>query len=1070
MQWFGKPVPQNRFLGKVDQDDPTNLPMGLASLCRNFDFTRDSGGPTCATSRAGVNTSMQLLDAAAPVTGLLGFVYSPVSAFDTSLNPEQTGKGRWQRPLAFQPTQGSQYEYPLGTGRMVKFPQTNFTEPSGAAGDPVHTIQTSAGNKVFSAYSDLLNPLSMMSTMDPKALTLNPFGMKPYGFNWVTQQQVLEFEVVCPSTPLTGNGHTYQAQNAGYTGPVEPIWPTGPGSEGATVTEVLSPAQVAAGLVPVTWKEKTMVIANRLPPPDKPTLALGGAGGLGPTQDVYVVMTLMNTAGETLPSDPEFLEVIAAAGSITAQVPNLADLPNWIQNLSPTYVPTQAQLYVAVVAHGSAAPALSTYELYGAAVPLGTLVNITAAGSGAAPPTYCSARVTPGQLPTPTTQPIIDRDPGAGTFAAGLDVYVLKTYTNALGETPAGPANSVVNTALNDAIQVTVDEPLGPNNEKLYTISSIGIYEADVPTGTPAPPSSAFSLVGYYQPGTNTLITATAAGQNPPLTNTTGPGGAIKADTATGGANGTQGYRFASCMWINQMQTYSGFTQASVVKTIIDEDGWEIGVFNLLSGPPNVVGRIIPFTIADASQAGPFDWIGNVNLQVPSQNVVYPAQTLINTVEQSATVILDNTTTQALFNFTDTYLTAQNNVDDRLSLAIPPVGMRVDYLTSVDRLAVVGVPGLTSGAWISLGADYESFDKANSPVPIVTNGDICYGVTDKYKGIPFCVMGRGGFTLSPNTGNPNSWNAQRRWGGNPGEGVGPCGYRAWAACGKFICFAHPSGFYKYDESDPDMMQKEIPREWASINWAAAQTISVTIDEDSHTIHIHVPTGASTTPNADMVLSYIEGWGNVIHFSTYSGKEISMDAARRWSTHDVAAFLSLRMERQLPPDGNVYMDGPSWNTLQDSSFAITQFLYASSGFDGTIQARTPGIFSDNGQGIDWIYETMSSGLMQAVCKPEGINLNACGYGVMFASFVASRAQESDQGGPNQLMIDDEEVIMDPIPLTPRQINGITRKCEPMLNEFWRLRFWGNGQPGSWASLKCVTPYIIPWTVGRDSGDE
>ena len=88
MQWFGKPTPQNRFLGQVDQDDPTNLPMGLAALCKNFDFTRDSGGPTCATVRAGINTAMQCMDPAAPVTGLLGFVYEPESATDPLLFPD----------------------------------------------------------------------------------------------------------------------------------------------------------------------------------------------------------------------------------------------------------------------------------------------------------------------------------------------------------------------------------------------------------------------------------------------------------------------------------------------------------------------------------------------------------------------------------------------------------------------------------------------------------------------------------------------------------------------------------------------------------------------------------------------------------------------------------------------------------------------------------------------------------------------------------------------------------------------------------------------------------------------
>ena len=74
----------------------------------------------------------------------------------------------------------------------------------------------------------------------------------------------------------------------------------------------------------------------------------------------------------------------------------------------------------------------------------------------------------------------------------------------------------------------------------------------------------------------------------------------------------------------------------------------------------------------------------------------------------------------------------------------------------------------------------------------------------------------------------------------------------------------------------------------------------------------------------------------------------------------------------------------------------------------------GIFSDNGTGIHCQYETMSSGLMQAVCKPEGFNLNACGYGTMLPSFVASRAMVTDQGGEPVLIQEEEEVIWSPSP--------------------------------------------------------
>jgi hypothetical protein len=1170
MQWFGKPVAQNRFLGQVDQDDPTNLPVGLGSLVRNFEFARDSGGPTCATTRAGNNTAMQCLDPKAPVTGAFGFVY----------DPEFAGDPFFQLPTAFQPTRGSQYENPVGSGHMVEFPATNFEEPTSDT-SLVHAIDASAGNKIFRAYSDLMKTLGPLANLDPKAKTMNPFGMKPFGFNWQPNTPVLAGEICTPPTPTTGNGHTYQAQNAGTTGQATPIFPLG---EGATFDD--------NGII---WKEKTMVIANRLPPPATPVLDGTFAGSF----DGYVVFTFVSPTGESLPSAPLMVPNISEGGSGTGFgviAPALASLPGWIQNLASQYLPTGVNVYAAFVAHGSLAPALSTYQqLTGSPYAFGNPLEVTsAAATGAVPPTFCSARVTPGQLPTPTTEPDIQRVPAgsvvappaqpvvelingagsaftagqvidvdlslvnpsgvttigtaavititangqgikvfiaanygpsvtgvniwlstngysagtgsldsgspyalgstptllgfgpslaipvnntaviaAGAFPAGRDVYVGQTYKNAAGETPLGPANSVINTNANDAVMATIVAPLGPDNEQLYSISSYGIYEADVPTGSPAPPPSAFSLVGYFQPGATPFILNTISGSNPPIANGTGSGGAIAADTATGGANGTQGFRYAACMWMNQMETISGFTLASVVSTIIDEDGWEIGAFNvpiMLPGGPTVIGRPIAFSIADGTQAGPFNWIGLVDIQQPQQNNVYPQQTLVDQVLQSATIFLDNTTTQGTFNFTDTFLDNSNNVDDRLDIAIPPEGVRIDYLPTVDRVAVTGVPGFGTSPWISLEADYESFDADDSPVDINSAGDICYGVTDSYKGIIFAMMKTGGFVLSPNTGDPESWAAQRRWGGTkPGQALGPCGFRAWDACGKFIIFAHRSGIYKYDTSDPDLMTKEVPRLWATVNWAAGETISVTIDEDTHVVHVLAPTGASTVPNQDFTLNYIEGWNNPIHFSTYSGKEISMDAARRWSPHDRAAFLCVRMERTLPPDGNMFLDGPTFNTLPDSSYLLTQLLFPSSAPDGTIQARTPGVFSDNGSYIDWDYETMSNGLMQAVCKPEGFNLNACGGGTMLASFIASRAQETDDGGEGKLIEETIEVPMAPIALSPRQIDGITRKCEPAINEFWRIRFANNKQPGDWVSLKAVTAYVIPWTGGRDSGD-
>ena len=288
--------------------------------------------------------------------------------------------------------------------------------------------------------------------------------------------------------------------------------------------------------------------------------------------------------------------------------------------------------------------------------------------------------------------------------------------------------------------------------------------------------------------------------------------------------------------------------------------------------------------------------------------------------------------------------------------------------------------------------------------------------------------------------------------------MGPCGFRAWDATGKLIAFVHRSGLYMYNEADPELLSKEVPRRWSTINWNYAHTIAVTIDEDTRTVRIQAPTGASQVPNQEFVLSYLEGWQDPIHFSTFSGKEISMDAARRWSFNDLAANLCVRMDRTLPP-GPAFLDGPDWETIPDSSYGVSQLLFCSSAADGTIQARTPGVYSDNGTGIDWQYETVCAGMMQAVCKPEGFNLNCAGAGIINTAFLAARDQLEGAQVPRP------GVWMEPIELDPSQKIGITRKCEPVIDEFWRVHFDNGRTAGAWCSLKAMNVYLIPFTGGR-----
>jgi len=1056
MQWFGKPVNFNRFLGQVDQDDPTNTPIGLAALCENTDFTRDSPGITSANTRAGVNLAMQLvgLDGQAakdPATGGIFFQYEPELPTDAALFPPA---GYFSMPILFEGGGCLQRENPVGTGRCQRLPASAlFTPPAGA-----HMLGCSAGNKAFAAFSDLKTPLSGGASIDPKAIltkaanAVSPLGMKPFGWLWQPNTPVLEGEVCCPPTPSTGNGHTYVAQNAGTTaGAVgASYFPLG---EGATFVDN-----------GITWKEQTMVLANRLPAPAAPVLTReAGLGTFAAGLDVYVVLTLVNPQGETEASLVAILSNTALNDAVQVAIPALAAMAGWIQTLGPQYVPEGANVYVATVAHGASAPPLSAYLKYGSMAALGSNVLVTTAGTGAAPPTGSTARVVPGQLPTPTDTPEIQRVPAGGTFPAGRDVYFRQTYNNATGETKPSPASVIVNTVLNDAVQATISVPEDDQGVALYAIGSVGLYEADVPTGTPAPPPEAFSLVGYYQAGATPTVTDSASGANPPTSNTTGPGGNIERDTPTGGPNGTQGYRYASLLFVNQNETFSGFTIASCVPYIVDEDGWELAVFNIATGPGNVVARCVIFTGADSSQDGPYDWIGTLNLILPSANVVYPASTPSDGVDQSATCIFDNVTTQAIFNFTDTFLENENNADDRTDILPPFQACRIDYLKTVNSLAYSGVLGSTGGGLISIPGDYESVYADLGTIPFPADGKKCFGFSDAYKSVIFALREDGGYAIQPNSGAAGGWTPVQRW-----SEVGPCGFRAWAAIGKFIFFVHRSGAYKYDESDPDMMSKEVPRRWETINWDAAEQIAVTIDEDTHTVRIHAPTYDSKVNSEEFVLSYLEGWQNPTHFSTYSGKEISMDAARRWSFNNVAANFSMRMDRQLPP-GPAFLNGPNWETLSGASaYRNSQLLFFSSAPDGTVHARTPGVYSDNGRGIPWKWESVCAGLMQAVTKPEGINLNVSGEGRIYASVIAARVQDDDDKAGDS---DTEDFIL-PLglgyfDLVTSQRKGITLKCEPAINEFWRVHFDNGAEPGANASLKQMTFYLIPFTAGRDS---
>lgn len=1167
--WAGTPVAIGRMLGQVDQDDPTNLPVGCAAVCKNIDFTRDStGGGLSATTRAG---NCQIMAGnKSPGTGLWDFQYEPVAANDPF----------FQQMIRFTLSGVMEREFPVGTGRMQPVPAGMFVPPTQS-----HKIDAQVANLVFSSFSNLKVPTSFCSCYNPKTLNLDPLGMKPYGWNWAPATFVYAGEVACPSISNSGqqgNGHTYQAQNSGFTATTavgEPVWPL---TEGGEVTE----EPVGAGQTAVVWKEITMVIANRIPAPAAPVLALTSGGTFPAGQTVYIFLSMTNGMGETIAGATASITTTAAGQAVNVSIPALASLAGWLSQLVAPFSITGVNVYEADVL-GSAIPPQSSFELAGS-FGLGTTATVTGtATSGINVPTLNSARITPGQLPAPIVEPVLTRvsagqtvqPPGApdlslvpgggtfpasqtisvlltltnsfgetsagaiasitttaalagvrvslassygptvtgvniyeadvaegttpptvfklvgafplgaspvitttaggvsppaentatlpvGTFPAGRDIWVRLSYSNNLGETPLGPSNSIIDTLADDAVQVTLSAVA-----QFPQIAIINIYEADVPTGAVEPPINAYALVGSFPVTAVVFITETATGKGPVTVNGTGPGGNIAADTDDGGINGTQGFRFAVPAWMNRNETISGFTESAVSQYVVDEDGWEIAVFNVPLGPPNVIGRLINWTVADGTQAGPFAWVGLVDLQIPSQNQVYPKSFLSDGIPMIPTVFLDNITTSGTFNFTDEFLTGEisggaegNNTTDRLTIGPPPQSVRVDYLTTADALCHAGVPGFTSGLVISLRTDYESYDSAGSFLQIATNsGEICWG-TVEYRNSIYAMRERSGVVVVPGTGMPNTWDAKARWSSQGGNGIGPCGPRAFACNGQFIAFVHRSGFYRYtagtESGAPDLMSKEIPREWGSINWAAATTISVSIDDDTHTVRIQVPVGQSLIPNKELCLSYIEGWQNPVHFSTFSQKEISQEAARRWSVNDVSAFICKRIYRTVPNPPPLPL-GPTGIDQLGSDFYISQLSYTTTDPSGIVNARTPGRFDDNGAGINCQYMTQSASDMQKQCKAEGVTTSIVGFGPVNVSFLAGRQALTGNNAEKKIL------PCTPMILSPDDEDDFTRKPDRRVGTYWKILYDNGSQPGVWFSIKKATAYIIPVRAARGS---
>jgi hypothetical protein len=626
----------------------------------------------------------------------------------------------------------------------------------------------------------------------------------------------------------------------------------------------------------------------------------------------------------------------------------------------------------------------------------------------------------------PNTFFTLTRIGSAGSYAAGRDVYIAVTITNGNGESLMSAVNIITNTAANDRVQVVIASAFPSWLAGLtapFAPTTVSVYAADVATGTAPPAAGSYHRVAAGQTlGATVNVDTTGSGPAPPA----GSGAIV---TASSSGNICTGIRYMVVLFKNRNGAITGMTEASVITISVPTPGaQQLWVGNIPLGPANTAARICAFTVAGGSTAGDYFYI--------------PTQDQVSGVIMTSTIIPDNSTTSATFNFTDIYLLSSTKVTSFFRKIQAPNCVELYFSRSTSRMVVSGASGYPSGWLVSLQNDPESFYGDTGVVQAGENDGERAIAWREFRGGSFGLKERGGYFIEPSASDPSTWNVTKRW-----EGVGPVGPRAVDVSNAFMCFVHRSGVYIFFGDQPMRITREIPKTWHSINWDFAHLIWVLIDEETQEIRIGVPLNDSTVPNAVLKCNYEEvgsDFAPPIYFSPFVGKEIAAGSSRKWSVDDIPAFVGIRAERKLGAN------------ITDSLSRQSQILFASSAPDGAVNAIMPGTFNDNNSGIDCIYETVSTQDLLRVNQLGGVGVNATGFGDLNISIVYGRKNATAPDGR--------------IDLKPLRLSDTQDKAPPSVgargqNERFRLRLTNGKVANSWFDVKYAVLYARPVASSR-----
>jgi len=665
-------------------------------------------------------------------------------------------------------------------------------------------------------------------------------------------------------------------------------------------------------------------------------------------------------------------------------------------------------------------------------------------------------------LPVPAV-PTVQMNAGLGTFAAGRDVYLRITLVSPQGETTPSLYFVYQNTVGNEQFQVSPPTMTiwMQNLAAQYKATSYNIYEADVAHGGGVPATTSYKLVNALPVALNVsaLVNAAGAGVAPPVAN-----GALLVPAG----NICSGLRYMVVMFLNRNGYLSGWTSAAVATYNGPSNGYQLFAAYIPTGPPGTIARVCAFTPAGQlsqlagygiSNAGPYFWIppsfANGLFNLANQPAGISVAEVVNGVQELSTIINDNVSTTATFNFDDNYLKATlNDVSDRLNIIQVPPCSDVQYMPSLQRM-LYKVDSIPSGFYCSLLGDPESiYGNVNSIIQVAENDGTRAVTAREFQAIVYLLKEKSGHVLTASADNPGNWNVAKQW-----DGSGPCGPRAVDVGTSFMCYVHRSGVWIFMSGKPFRISKEIPITWSKINWAYQHTIWVMIDDETCEIRIGVPYGQSTVPNIQLRLNFEQSpdFAPPIHYSSFIGKTVALADAYKWSIDDIPANLCVRAERPLA--------APLAQNL-DPATSQSQILHASSNADGAVSAVIPFQFDDNGVGIDWVIESAAPQNLMKPSRLGGVQANVDGNGELQCSVLGLRAKAQKDGRPQpppgqgRTNAGTEIVLRNPI------IAGVPYSCGgQMTNERLRLRITNRKQPGVWGDVKWAAIFADPFAIAR-----